>query len=74
MIGARPEQAVLTRDTDMTKIEQTRSAIETWSMVSAIMELQISAILSEQFRWVGNQGSGTKGGLRAFQETWQKPF
>ena len=42
MIGERPEQAVLTRDTDMTKIEQTRSVIE--NMVDGLSDHRIADI------------------------------
>ena len=75
MAGARPEQAVLTRDTDMTKTAETRSVIE--NMVDGLNDHRIADIgefFSETFCWMGNQGCGTKNGLRAFQENWQKPF
>jgi predicted ester cyclase len=75
MAGARPEQAILTRDTDMTKTAATRSVIE--NMVDGLNDHRISDIgefFAESFRWIGNQGCGTKNGLRAFQENWQKPF
>ncbi|WP_316015872.1 ester cyclase [Roseobacter sp. HKCCA0434] len=75
MKGSRPEQAVLTRDTDLTKTEQTRATIE--GMVDGLNDHRIADIgdfFSESFRWMGNQGCGTKHGLREFQDNWQKPF
>ena len=42
MAGARPEQAILTRDTDMTKTAATRSVIE--NMVDGLNDHRISDI------------------------------
>lgn len=75
MNGARPPQAELTRDTDMSQTENTRAVIE--AMVDGLNDHRIADIgdfFSESFRWMGNQGCGTKDGLRAFQDNWQKPF
>ena len=75
MAGERPEQAVLTRDTDMDKTAQTRAVIE--GMVDGLNDHRIEDIgtfFSEGFRWMGNFGCGTKDGLRAFQDNWQRPF
>ena len=65
MAGARPEQAVLTRDTDLGKTDATRNVIE--NMVNGLNDHRISDIgefFSESFRWMGNQGCGTKNGLK----------
>jgi predicted ester cyclase len=73
--GSRPEQAALTRDTDLTKTDATRAVIE--GMVDGLNDHRIADIgefFAESFRWMGNQGCGTKNGLRAFQDNWQKPF
>ncbi len=75
MQGARPRQAELTRDTDMSQTENTRAVIE--AMVDGLNDHRIADIgefFSESFRWMGNQGCGTKNGLREFQDNWQKPF
>jgi len=75
MKGSRPEQATLTRETDMSKTEETRAVIE--GMVDGLNDHRIADIgefFAEGFRWMGNTGCGTKEGLRAFQENWQKPF
>ena len=75
MKGSRPEQAVLTRDTDMSKTDETRAVIE--GMVNGLNGHRIGDIdefFSESFRWMGNQGCGTKTGLREFQDNWQRPF
>jgi len=75
MKGSRPEQAVLSRDTDMSKTDETRRVIET--MVDGLNDHRIADIgefFSETFRWMGNQGCGTKTGIREFQDNWQKPF
>lgn len=75
MKGSRPEQAVLTCDTDMSKTDETRRVIE--GMVDGLNDHRIADIgefFSQSFRWMGNQGCGTKQGLQAFQENWQKPF
>ena len=75
MSGARPEQAILSRDTDLSKTEETKAVIE--NMVDGLNDHRISDIgefFADGFRWLGNQGCGTKTGLGEFQENWQKPF
>ena len=75
MSGARPEQAYLSKDTDMSKTEETRAVIE--NMVDGLNDhriVDIGEFFSESFRWMGNTGCGTKDGIRAFQDNWQKPF
>ena len=75
MKGSRPEQAVLSRDTDMSKTAETRAVIE--GMADAINDHRIDDMgefFSEAFRWMGNCGCGTKNNLREFQDNWQRPF
>jgi predicted ester cyclase len=75
MSGARPEQAALTRDTDMSKTDETRRVIE--GMVDGLNDHRIDDIgdfFTEGFRWMGNAGCGTKTGLKEFQDNWQRPF
>ena len=75
MAGARPEQATLTCDTDMSRTEATRAVIE--GMVDGLNDHRIADIgefFAEGFGWHGNAGCGTKRGVREFQENWQKPF
>lgn len=75
MKGARPDQAVLTRDTDMSKTDATRAVIE--GMVDGLNDHRIDdigAFFAESFRWMGNRGCGTKTGLTQFQDNWQRPF
>ena len=75
MSGARPEQAYLSKDTDMSKTQETRAVIE--NMVDGLNDhriIDIGEFFSESFRWMGNTGCGTKDGIRAFQDNWQKPF
>ena len=75
MKGSRPQQAVLTRDTDMSQTEATRAVIE--GMVDGLNDHRIADIgefFSSGFNWMGNQGCGTKAGLREFQDNWQRPF
>jgi predicted ester cyclase len=75
MVGERPEQAVLSKDTDLDKTEATRRVIE--EMVDGLNDHRIADIgefFSESFRWMGNAGCGTKNGVREFQDNWQKPF
>jgi predicted ester cyclase len=74
-INARPDQAMLTRDTDMSKTGDTRRVIE--GMVDGLNDHRIDdigAFFADSFRWMGNQGCGTKMGLQAFQDNWQRPF
>ena len=75
MVGARPEQATLSKDTDLSKTDATRAVIE--GMVDGLNDHRIDDIgqfFASQFRWKGNFGCGTKNGLDAFQDNWQKPF
>lgn len=75
MKGSRPEQALLTKNNDLSKTEQTRTVVET--MVDGLNDHRIDNIgefFSESFRWLGNQGCGVKHGLKAFQDNWQRPF
>ncbi len=75
MKGSRPEQAALSRDTDMSKTTRTRAVIE--GMVDGLNDHRIDdigAFFSHGFRWIGNTGCGTKNGLQEFQENWQRPF
>ena len=75
MTGRHPEKAVLTRDTDMERTEETRAVIE--AMVEGLNDHRIDDIgefFAEGFRWIGNRGCGTKSGLREFQDNWQRPF
>ena len=75
MKGSRPEQAALTRDTDMARTEETKAVIE--AMVDGLNDHRIDDIgefFAEGFRWIGNQGCGTKRGLQEFQKNWQRPF
>jgi predicted ester cyclase len=75
MRGSRPEQAVLSKDTDLSKTDETRTVIE--SMVDGLNDHKINGMdefFSQTFRWMGNAGCGVKHGLQAFQENWQKPF
>ena len=75
MNGARPEQAELSKDTDMSKTAETRAVIE--GMVDGLNDHRIADIgefFSHGFSWMGNTGCGTKKGLKEFQNNWQKPF
>ncbi len=75
MVGARPEQATLSKDTDLSKTNATREVIE--GMVDGLNDHRIDDIgqfFASQFRWMGNFGCGTKIGLDEFQDNWQKPF
>ena len=75
MKGSRPDQAALTRDTDMTKTDETRAVIE--AMVDGLNDHRIDDIgefFADGFRWMGNAGCGTKHGIREFQDNWQRPF
>lgn len=75
MRGSRPEQAVLTSSTDMSKTDETRHVIE--SMVDGLNDHRIDDIgefFASGFRWFGNFGCGTKNNLSEFQKNWQQPF
>ena len=75
MKGSRPNQSELTKNNDLSKTKKTQEVIE--SMVDGLNDHRIEDIgefFSENFRWMGNFGCGTKSGLKEFQDNWQKPF
>ena len=75
MAGARPEQAILSKDNNISKTDATRAVIE--GMVDGLNDHRIDDIgqfFASQFRWIGNYGCGTKNGLNEFQDNWQRPF
>ena len=75
MKGSRPNQAELTKNNDLSKTKKTQEVVE--SMVDGLNDHRIEDIgefFSENFRWMGNFGCGTKSGLKEFQDNWQKPF
>ena len=75
MKGSRPKQSELTKGNDLSKTEETRGVLE--SMVDGLNDHRIEDIgefFSDNFRWIGNFGCGTKKGLREFQKNWQEPF
>lgn len=75
MSSSEPLQAFLSRDTDMSKTDDTRRVIE--GMVAAINDHRIDDIgefFSDDFVWRGNTGCGVKHGLQEFQDNWQRPF
>lgn len=75
MAGARPEQAKLTKNNDLSKTEETRRVVE--AMVDGLNDHKIKGMVDffhPDFRWMGNAGCGTKNGLKEFQNNWQRPF
>lgn len=75
MKGSRPDQAVLTKNNDISKTAQTREVVAT--MVDGLNDHEIDGMgtfFSATFRWMGNAGCGTKHGLKEFQDNWQRPF
>jgi predicted ester cyclase len=75
MTGARPEQAKLTKNNDLSKTAETRSVVE--AMVDGLNDHKIKGMADffhPGFRWMGNAGCGTKHGLKEFQDNWQRPF
>ena len=75
MKRSRPEQALLTRETDLTRTEDTRRVID--AMINGLNDHRIDDIgefFATDFRWRGNYGCGTKRGVKQFQDNWQHPF
>ena len=75
MKSARPLQAKLTKENDLSKTEETCKVVE--GMVDALNDHMIDGIgafFHENFRWLGNAGCGVKENLKAFQDGWQRPF
>ena len=65
MSDRRPEQAVLTKDNDLSKTEETLGVID--AMVDGLNDHDIDGMgrfFSESFRWIGNTGCGFKKGLK----------
>ena len=75
MKGPRPEQGALTEKNDLSKTGETRRVVE--RMVDGLNDHEIDGMgefFHQDFRWIGNAGSGVKNGLKAFQDNWQRPF
>lgn len=75
MTGARPTQAKLTNDNDLSKTTETLNVID--NMVNGLNDHDIDHMgrfFAETFRWMGNAGCGVKQGLQEFQDHWQRPF
>lgn len=75
MKGSRPEQAILTKDNDLSKTQETLDTID--AMVDGLNDHDIDNMgrfFSESFRWMGNAGCGFKQGLKEFQDNWQRLF
>jgi predicted ester cyclase len=75
MTDTPPAQARLTHDNDLTRTAETQRVIE--AMIDGLNDHQINGMATffhPAFRWMGNAGCGTKNGLAAFQENWQRPF
>jgi len=75
MKGSRPKQAVLTKDNDHSKTQETINTID--AMVDGLNDHDIdnmSRFFTNDFRWMGNTGCGFKNGLKEFQDNWQRPF
>ena len=75
MKSARPLQAKLTKENDLSKTEETCKVVE--GMVDALNDHMIDGIgafFDQNFHWFGNAGCGVKGNLKAFQDGWQRPF
>lgn len=75
MKKTRPEQAILSRDTDLSKTAETQQVIE--QMVDGLNDHRIDDIqefFAKTFNWFGNFGCGTKQGVKQFQNNWQRPF
>lgn len=71
----RPEQAILTKDNDLSKTDETLAVID--AMVDGLNDHDIENMgrfFADSFRWMGNAGCGFKNGLKEFQQHWQKPF
>ena len=75
MKRSRPEQGALTEKNDLSKTGETRRVVE--RMVDGLNDHEIDGMgefFHQDFRWIGNAGSGVKNGLKAFQDNWQRPF
>ena len=75
MKRSRPEQGALTEKNDLSKTDETRRVVE--RMVDGLNNHEIDGMgefFHQDFRWIGNAGSGLKNGLKAFQDNWQRPF
>lgn len=75
MAGARPLQAALTADNDLSQTDATLTTIK--RMVDGLNDHKIEgmeAFFAATFRWMGNAGCGYKNGLKEFQDNWQRPF
>ena len=69
------DEPELTRDNDLSKTAATKAVID--GMIEGLNRHEINGMakyFDQAFRWMGNAGCGTKHGLKAFQDNWQRPF
>lgn len=75
MPNERPSQSVLTRGNDLSKTDESLDVVA--RMVDGLNDHDIDGMgrfFHDSFVWRGNAGCGTKSGLKAFQDHWQRPF
>lgn len=57
-----------------TKTAATLAAVKAMELGLAGNEMDMSVYFTEDFKWRGNQGCGTKNGIAEFQRNWQFPL
>ena len=56
------------------KSAETLAAIRRMEDALAANEMDMTPYFHEDFRWIGNEGCGTKEGVEAFRQNWQWPL
>ena len=57
-----------------TKTAATLAAVKAMELGLAANEMDMSVYFTQDFKWRGNQGCGTKNGIAEFQRNWQFPL
>lgn len=64
----------LTRDNDLEKTEQSLSVVVSMTEALQAGSNDMGAHFHSDFRWIANEGCGTKNGIEEFRRNWQLPL
>lgn len=64
----------LTKDNDLSKTEESLAVVAAMTDALGANANDMDTYFTDDFRWMGNYGCGTKPGLEAFRNNWQLPL
>ncbi len=70
----KKQHEYLTKDNDLSKTEESLAVVASMTDALGANADDMDTYFTEDFRWMGNYGCGTKPGLEAFRNNWQLPL